>query len=266
MLGLTALASVAGGAGGGAAVGPTSALLGPAASKVGAAAKGVTTLFTVGVVGDIPANLAVGGQLDTFPIVASALSSSITGLRGDGAQTAVPAATSTISAPSGPPGTGLPSLPASPRAPAGVSSEGDRRPFRQQWKPGGAQHGWRGGSGGDAAPVKSGVGAGRLSHSAGVADMPTTPATTKGAVNGAALHADPTDAESLLDGSQQSADGEAAHKDPSQVPFADAKTPESVSKASLQPTNGEPPRPKIRWQPRPSTKGPHSPSRPSMCR
>ena len=241
VLALTAVASGAGGAGGGAAVGPMSAVVGVAESKVGAAAKGVTTLFTVGVVGNVTGSLAVGAPIEEFPIVASALSSSITGLRGDGAQTAS-TTTSAAPVPSGPPGTGLPLATLQPGPLRGVgASEGDRRPFRHQWKPSGPQHGWRGGLGGDAASVKSGVGAGRLSHSAGVAELSATPGTAKGAVNGAALHADPADAESLLDASQQSADGEAAHKDTSQTPFADAGNRESLSQTAQQATNGDGP-------------------------
>jgi len=83
---LGAVAStVGGGAGGGTAV-PVSAGLGPAASKLGRAGKGMTTFFTAGIAGNVVGTTVVGGNPFENPlmVVASSTTSSVGGVRGAG--------------------------------------------------------------------------------------------------------------------------------------------------------------------------------------
>ena len=81
---LNGIASTVGGGAGGVTAVPTSAFLGPAASRAGAAAKGATTFFTAGVVGNIAGTAAVGGEFDPFMIMVSSTTSSVGGLGGAG--------------------------------------------------------------------------------------------------------------------------------------------------------------------------------------
>ncbi|WP_099041613.1 hypothetical protein [Mycobacterium neglectum] len=81
---LNGIASTVGGGAGGASAVPTSAYLGPAATRGGAAAKGATTFFTAGVVGNIAGTASVGGTLDPFMVVVSSTTSSAGGLGGAG--------------------------------------------------------------------------------------------------------------------------------------------------------------------------------------
>lgn len=98
---------VGGGAGGGTAV-PVSHMLGPARTRGWAAFKGATTFFTAGIVGNIAATLATGGEFDPLMIFISSTTSSVGGLGGAGVTPSRPSQTTTMEPRTSPPGTGLP--------------------------------------------------------------------------------------------------------------------------------------------------------------
>lgn len=83
-----AIASAVGGAAGGGTAVPVSAGLGPARSRLGAAAKGFTTFFSAGVAGNVAGNVSVGGELDAMSVIAGSTTSSFGGLKGAGVRSA----------------------------------------------------------------------------------------------------------------------------------------------------------------------------------
>ena len=91
---LNGIASTVGGGAGGVTAVPTANFLGPAASRMGAAAKGATTFFTAGVVGNLAGTASVGGEFDPFMIMVSSTTSSVGGLGGAGVAPGRPANTS----------------------------------------------------------------------------------------------------------------------------------------------------------------------------
>jgi glycerophosphoryl diester phosphodiesterase len=76
------VASFVGGAAGGATSVPVGRWLGAANSKLGRAAKGMTTNFTAGISGNIAGTAVVGGEFDPLAMIASSAGSSIGGIRG----------------------------------------------------------------------------------------------------------------------------------------------------------------------------------------
>ncbi|HTI75385.1 MAG TPA: hypothetical protein VL634_10335, partial [Mycobacterium sp.] len=79
-----AIASFAGGAAGGGTALPTGHFLGRAESKLGRAAKGMTTMFTAGISGNVAGTTVVGGDFDTLAVIAGSAGSSVGGVKGLG--------------------------------------------------------------------------------------------------------------------------------------------------------------------------------------
>ena len=85
-----AFASMVGGGAGGATALPVSHALGAGASKLGRAAKGMTTMFTAGIAGNVAGTAAVGGEFDTLAVIGSSAGSSIGGVKGIGGHASHP--------------------------------------------------------------------------------------------------------------------------------------------------------------------------------
>jgi hypothetical protein len=79
-----AIASAVGGAAGGGTALPVGHALGRAESKLGRATKGMTTMFTAGISGNVAGTTAVGGEFDTLAVIAGSAGSSVGGVKGLG--------------------------------------------------------------------------------------------------------------------------------------------------------------------------------------
>ncbi|HYZ67189.1 MAG TPA: hypothetical protein VE666_05165, partial [Mycobacterium sp.] len=79
-----AIASFVGGAAGGGTALPVAHGLGPSATRFGRAAKGVTTMFTAGIAGNVAGTASVGGEFDTVAVLAGSAASSVGGAKGLG--------------------------------------------------------------------------------------------------------------------------------------------------------------------------------------
>ncbi|MHC9297519.1 hypothetical protein ACRCUN_34120, partial [Mycobacterium sp. LTG2003] len=118
----TAVASAVGGAAGGATAVPVGHMLGPAANRWSAAAKGATTFFSAGVVGNLAGTAAVGGELDWRSVLAGSAFSSLGGLRGAGIASTHGAGNPSDPQTGPPPGKGF--LPPADAGPVGPNDDG----------------------------------------------------------------------------------------------------------------------------------------------